>query len=135
MEQTQLNAMRTLLLALSILISSSFCATSAQAQDATQEVILHLKEFDSSKNLAVYSLFKNDENIEVINSCDILGLIVLGPRDNAVMSRSEVRSYSKVRLQELFAEESFEYRTDISMYEVLMECRAAMQRELDSGSK
>jgi hypothetical protein len=123
--------MRTVLLGLLMFIGTLNLNTRLCAQEASEHIVVHLKDFDSEKNLQVYSLFKNDAQLEVINSCDVLGWIVVGSRSNSDMSKNEVRALMNVRLQELFSKSTFEIIEGKSKFDVMTDCRAEMQRQLD----
>lgn len=80
--------------------------------------------------MAVYTLFDNDQNVVVVNSCDVLGLVVLDLREGADMTRLEAKAYVNVKVKDIFSSEQFQVRDDMEAMQVLMDCRAEMQRQL-----
>ena len=127
--------MRTTLSVILLFVVCTFASLDLRAQDASNAVVLHLNDFTTEKNLEVYSLFKNDPNVQVINSCDILGLIVIENRESISMAKSEVQAYTTVKLEEVLQPSEFEFMTEKSKMEVMLACRAAMQEALTPGEK
>ncbi|NNC82015.1 MAG: hypothetical protein HKN79_00420 [Flavobacteriales bacterium] len=100
------------------------------AQDDTHTVVIQLKDFTTEKNLSIYEMFRHDDHVQVVNSCDILGLVVIESRMDSPMSGNETRGYSTVRLNELFEADQYLVKEGMSAYDVMTSCRQAMQEEL-----
>ncbi|NND94482.1 MAG: hypothetical protein HKN45_06410 [Flavobacteriales bacterium] len=127
--------MRTVLFGLLILTFGVCHSSSLYAQSNNEHVVIQLSDFNSEKNLEVYALFEDDAEIRVVNSCDVLGLVVLEPRPNSSRSANEIRAYSSVKLQEILALDDFVIVEGRSKFDVLVACREEMQRIHDPASK
>lgn len=119
----------SLLLSICLIPMAYFSSPDASYQ-ASNTVVVQIQDFDSKKNMAVYTLFDNDQNVVVVNSCDVLGLVVLDLREGADMTRLEAKAYVNVKVKDIFSSEQFQVRDDMEAMQVLMDCRAEMQRQL-----
>jgi len=54
-----------------VLFSITFNSTQAEVVQSSEVVVIQIQNFDSEKNMAMYALFQNDENVVIVNSCDV----------------------------------------------------------------
>ncbi len=118
-----------------VLFSITFNSTQAEVVQSSEVVVIQIQNFDSEKNMAMYALFQNDENVVIVNSCDVLGMVVLDVKQNSMMSRAEAKAYVDVKVNGVLDFESYEVRVDQEAMQVLMDCRAEMQRQLTPNAE
>lgn len=117
----------TISAAIVALLSIALCGT-ASAQTSGEVIVLEISQFDSQKNLDIYSLFDADDEITVINSCDALGWVVLKSQ-NAALSKSMVRAYVDMKIIEVLDNSDYVFVEDKEPMDVLEDCRAEMLRQ------
>lgn len=117
----------TITAAIAVLFSLTLCSTGA-AQSTGEVIVLQISQFDSQKNLDVYTLFGDDEEIDVINSCDALGWVVLRAH-NETLSKSMVRAYIDMKIVEVLEASEYAVVEDKEPMDVLEDCRAEMLRQ------
>lgn len=116
--------------ALAVLFSLILCFT-VSAQSVGEVIVIEVSNFDSQKNFDIYSLFNDDQEIEVINSCDALGWVVLKAQNEA-LSRSMVRAYVEMKIVNVLEANSYSVVEDKQPMDVLEDCRAEMLRQSEA---
>ncbi len=62
-------------------------------------------------------------------------MVVLDVKQNSMMSRAEAKAYVDVKVNGVLDFESYEVRVDQEAMQVLMDCRAEMQRQLTPNAE
>lgn len=117
----------TTIAAILTLLCLTLCTT-VSAQSSGEVLVLQISQFDSQKNLDIYTLFGNDDEIDVINSCDALGWVVLRAQNEA-LSKSMVRAYVDIKIVEILEASEYAVVEDKEPIDVLEDCRAEMLRQ------
>ncbi len=113
--------------ALAALFSLFLCFT-ASAQSIGEVIVIEVSNFDSQKNFDIYSLFDQDQEVDVINSCDALGWVVLKAQNEA-LSKAMVRAYVEMKIVNVLEANSYSIVEDKQPIDVLEDCRAEMLRQ------
>ena len=100
------------------------------AQSAGEVIVIEVSSFNTQKNFEIYALFSNDEEVEVINSCDALGWVVLRA-NNASFSKTMVRAYVDLKMLEVLDAGAYSVVEDKEPIDVLEDCRAEMLRQTE----
>lgn len=109
-----------------ITLSSSLSTIYAQSQ-VDHAIIIEVNDFNGEKNMMFYELFRSDPDVKVVNSCDVLGMVVLVPSGQMTMSKQALKSYVDLRLKETMEESEYTLRDDLTPMQVMVDCRSAMQ--------
>lgn len=104
--------------------------SSSFAQFQGEAVVIEVADFTAQINLEIYTLFENDQELTVINSCDALGWVVL-KSTNAALSKAMMRSYVSLKMTEIMEVDKYTFVEDKQPLDVLEDCRAEMQRQLE----
>jgi hypothetical protein len=123
-----------------LFILCSFLFGSLSAQDFSvddQSVVMKVNGFNEEVNMAIYTAFQQDNKLSIINSCDVLGLVVFAPKAGYSSTKAQSKSYITVKLNELKAQMpgGFKYVDELSAGEVLIQCREKMQELYSEGSE
>ena len=111
-----------------VALFSFVLSSNATAQSSKEVVVVEIAEFNTEKNLEIYSLFSNDQEIKVINSCDALGWVVLQAQNEA-LSKAMVRAYIDMKILEVLESNTYAVVEDKQAMDVLEDCRAEMLRQ------
>ena len=114
--------------ALLIILLSLFVCSNSYAQSMGEAIVIEVADFNSQKNLDIYSLFENDQELTVINSCDALGWVVLRS-NNSALSKAMARSYLSLKMTEVLEVDDYVFVEDKQPMDVLEDCRAEMLRQ------
>jgi hypothetical protein len=100
------------------------------AQSAGEVIVIEVSSFNTQKNFEIYALFNDDEEVDVINSCDALGWVVLRA-NNAALSKAMVRAYVDLKMLEVLDAGAYSVVEDKQAIDVLEDCRAEMLRQTE----
>lgn len=130
--------MRRLSTLLFILCSGLFGFLSAQKLSIDDQcVVMKVDGFNEEVNMAIYTVFQQDNKLSIINSCDVLGIVVFAPKAGQSTTKAQSESYITVKLNELKSQMQvgFKYMDELSASEVLVQCREKMQELYNEDSK
>jgi hypothetical protein len=124
----QSNAMKaTTARSLSLLYLFVVASSLLNAQVSSPEVVIEISEFSSEKNMSVYTLFSGDADVVIVNSCDIMGVVVLKAKTSSSLTKNTMKAYLQLRIDEVLEPNGYEIKEEMDANSVLEDCREAMQ--------
>lgn len=103
----------------------------AQTNSPETDLVIAFEPGDKESIMQVYSSLEDNDDYRVINSCEILGMVVVEALPGAEGSRSTTRAYLDVLLSGLTDMPDYDILEDRSKVDVPILCREAMREALD----
>lgn len=116
---------------------SSFTFIDAQKHSSseTTTTVIKLTEFSNKKCLSIRKLFEQDDSYVVVNSCEVLGLIVIDnkPTNDRLPHQSRLDLLTRISKNGI-SQDEIEFVHDMSKLEVMYACRAKANELFDAES-
>ncbi len=125
-----MNMKQPTILAAFVAIFSMLLVFPLAAQSTGEAIVIEVAGFNTQKNFEIYALFNNDEEVDVINSCDALGWVVLRA-NNAALSKAMVQAYVDLKMLQVLDAGAYSVVEDKQPIDVLEDCRAEMLRQTE----
>ena len=115
-----------------IIFGSNF---SANLVEELPHVILKINNLSKVQNLEIHDLFSNDTKVNLVNSCQQLGLLVFESKEGVRISSLEIEAYLKVKLAKVNdRNQSMIFPSGMSKDKVNQDCRKEVARIHNSNN-